>query len=687
MIAFFVLLIAGLSSASAYTLSGTVYGGSVALPAAVVTVMNAATAVQLAQTTTDAQGRYSVTLASDTYKLTVTPPTGAGFQQSINNQITVAGADVVLDFVLIKPVQFYKISGYVKTDEGYPVRINLSWSGPGAENSNRYAMTNDAGYYEFLNKQEGSGQSVSLYADSGIVQTPFGPSTLIWPINGNQTFNLTQDVVLPDIVVPTVYLKGIVKDSNGVLVVGMQVSEYRGTTTDSNGFYSLAFMQGAGLKTITLTPPSSRPDLGVQPFPVDMSGGDVNKDFISKILSRYKISGHVKTDEGYPVRINLSWSGPGAENSNRYAMTNDAGYYEFLNKQEGSGQSVSLYADSGIVQTPFGPSTLIWPINGSQSFNLTQDVVLPDIVVPTVYVKGIVKDSNGVLVVGMQVSEYRGTTTDSNGFYSLAFMQGASLKTITLTPPSSRPDLGVQTFPVDMSGGDVNKDFISKILSRYKISGYVKTDEGYPVRINLSWSGPGAENSNRYAMTNDAGYYEFLNKQEGSGQSVSLYADSGIVQTPFGPSTLIWPINGSQSFNLTQDVVLPDIVVPTMYLRGHVTDSNGVPIDNVSVSEYRGTTTGSTGFYSLAFMQGAGTKTITFSKDLSGFGVQKILVDMSGGDKNVNVVLSMTDTTPPHHPLRPHLPLDHDQLSGSRMANQRTQPGLGQSRQRNHHGH
>jgi len=306
--------------AQVYGLNGTVSSAGAGLAGATITLLDAATSAQLQQVATDGTGHYEFWVAPGTYNMTIAPPAGSGLMSAVVNGIVIVASDVVQDVVLVKPVNYYKVSGRVKTDEGYPIRVFMSWNGPGADNSNRYTASNEDGTYEFLNRQEGSGQSVQLYADSGTVRIPEGTSVLVGP-QGSRSFDLTGDLVLPDIVVPTVFLRGDVTDANGVPIEGVSVSEWRGTQTDEKGFFSLSFMENVGSKRVTFTKDGS--GFGVQQVQVEFLVSDKNLAVVLLIADSTKpvfISGPLltqvkatsatvtwQTDE--PAKGDVSWGG------------------------------------------------------------------------------------------------------------------------------------------------------------------------------------------------------------------------------------------------------------------------------------------------------------------------------------------------------------------------------------------
>ncbi|MFP6582727.1 MAG: carboxypeptidase regulatory-like domain-containing protein, partial [Candidatus Hydrogenedentota bacterium] len=79
------------SSASAHTLSGTIFGGSNPLPNTIVTLLDNGTQAVLDTDTTDVNGDYSFTVSDGTYDLDVAPPGGSGYLESVVQGILVSG--------------------------------------------------------------------------------------------------------------------------------------------------------------------------------------------------------------------------------------------------------------------------------------------------------------------------------------------------------------------------------------------------------------------------------------------------------------------------------------------------------------------------------------------------------------------------------------------------------------------
>jgi hypothetical protein len=110
------MLFGTLNYALAWTLSGTVYGGSNPLAGATVTLKNAATSAQVGTTATNAGGVYSFTVPDASYNLTITPSGAGGFSESVVNGITVSGSNVTQNVVLVSQARV--LSGVVKNSAG-----------------------------------------------------------------------------------------------------------------------------------------------------------------------------------------------------------------------------------------------------------------------------------------------------------------------------------------------------------------------------------------------------------------------------------------------------------------------------------------------------------------------------------------------------------------------------------------
>ncbi len=262
LIALFVLLMAGLSSAWGFTLSGTVYGGGTPLSGAVLTLSDASSGNAAGTATTLADGKYSFTVVDGTYNLIVTPPDGTNLAPSLVNSIIINNQDVTVNIVL--------------------VFTNTIWSG----NLRGFDNESLGGYTINVCSQNDfacfNGPVLTAVTDSsGSFQMKLSPGSYYLYVVGSQFRiylpNLTTipaGTLSQDIQLPFVKLSGTTTDSNGVAVSGVSVSAsgsaggfYQSkpwystgnisTTSDINGNYSLLLMQNSASDTgysVTIAP-------------------------------------------------------------------------------------------------------------------------------------------------------------------------------------------------------------------------------------------------------------------------------------------------------------------------------------------------------------------------------------------------------------------------------------------------
>ena len=97
MLVAFALMAVSASAAQAYTVSGTVTAQATGLgiEGAAVTVTEPATGIEVATTTTNFAGNYSLSVAGGTYDITFTPPLGSGYESFVDR-----GENIVADRTL-----------------------------------------------------------------------------------------------------------------------------------------------------------------------------------------------------------------------------------------------------------------------------------------------------------------------------------------------------------------------------------------------------------------------------------------------------------------------------------------------------------------------------------------------------------------------------------------------------------
>ena len=227
------LLWAGfISVAAAYTLSGTIYGGSAAMVGATVTVTDAATAVQLGQATSDLNGHYSLVVGTGTVNLLVAPADLSRFQISKINGIQIAQTDVVHDIALV-----FSAAPWTGTLRGLG---GVALPGQSVTltdmNANQVARTQTdiTGAFQ-LNAPPGQ-YRMYVNGSSGVVsictnpQNATGCTNVTFPDGMPVNFTYSGSISIPDsglaqdLQLPFVELKGRITDSNGVPVAGIAVS-------------------------------------------------------------------------------------------------------------------------------------------------------------------------------------------------------------------------------------------------------------------------------------------------------------------------------------------------------------------------------------------------------------------------------------------------------------------------------
>ena len=98
-----------LSQSFAYTLSGTIFGGSNPLPNATVNLVDTGSSSQVGTTTSDANGDYSFTVNDGNYNLQVLTPNSNDFGDSNINPISIIGNAQILDITWILPISAIRL--------------------------------------------------------------------------------------------------------------------------------------------------------------------------------------------------------------------------------------------------------------------------------------------------------------------------------------------------------------------------------------------------------------------------------------------------------------------------------------------------------------------------------------------------------------------------------------------------
>ncbi len=115
--------LAGQAAAAVGTIQGTVTDASSApVDGAVISVRTPGTTTEIATTTSDPTGFYSLAVEEGTYDLLVSGPTGSGLSRYLSN-VSVSGSTTV-DAQILPVVEFVEVSGTVFGPGGVPVNGN-----------------------------------------------------------------------------------------------------------------------------------------------------------------------------------------------------------------------------------------------------------------------------------------------------------------------------------------------------------------------------------------------------------------------------------------------------------------------------------------------------------------------------------------------------------------------------------
>ena len=591
---------ASVSQASAYTLSGTIYGGSSVLPGAVITLFDASTASQISSTTTDAEGHYSFPVDNGTFNLLVSPPAELGFTDSVVNGIVVNGAPVTQNVVLLK--QAVTLSGVVRGPDGTPVSnivINVSDQNTGSQVGWQY--TDAAGAYSI--GLAGGTYYLNAYGNTNDSNhVPSIPIPTSFSINYSSLVVTTPTV--KDIELPVVTLQGRVTDSDGTAVAGVRLqlsSSYYDSVnsrnlycdigssvmTDADGHYETLML--AGSYPFMLFPPTGM-GLPQTTFPGVEATSDTVHDFV--LPREIMLSGVVRGPDGTPVSniiINLYDQSNGTQVGWQY--TDAAGAYSIGL----AGGTYSIYASGNtndsnhLPNIPTPTSFTVYYPNLVVTTPTVQDIELP-----VVTLQGRVTDSDGLAVAGVRLQLNNGyndsvnnrylycdigsnVITDADGHYETLILAGSY--SFTLYPPAGL-GLPQTTFPGVEATSDTVHDFV--LPREIMLSGVVRGPDGTPVSNIVvyvydqsNWSQVG------WQYTDAAGAYSIGL----AGGTYAVYASGNTYDSSHVPNI---PIPYNFNINYSNLVVttntVQDIELPIVTLQGNTTDSNGVAVPGVRLA-------------------------------------------------------------------------------------------------------
>ena len=469
---FFLLFVATCSQAYAFTLSGTVYesGNPTGnpLPNSAIVLNDAGSGSLVNTATTDVNGVYSFTSLSDgIYNMTVTPPSGSGYSDSVVNGISVNGADVIQNVILL--AQTFEISGVVRDSVGTlasNIRVTAIPTSGGIEVTDttdaqgNYSIFVTSGIYNLY--VDGNASTTNIPAPDHFRFDPVAADLSV-------TGSTLQDLNIP----PFVQLSGYTTDSNGVAIGNVQIVISQGfivngvygiteinATSDANGAYSFLVVPYSDY-TIRLTPPQGS---GVVETRLDNSTGTGVDASITKTMdlildSAFEISGVVRDSVGTlasNIRVTAIPTSGGIEVTDttdaqgNYSIFVTSGIYNLY--VDGNASTTNIPAPDHF---RFDPVAADLSVTGST----LQDLNIP----PFVQLSGYTTDSNGVAIGNVQIVISQGfivngvygiteinATSDANGWYA-AYAIPYSNYSETITPPGGSGFLSVNIDSIDLS--------------------------------------------------------------------------------------------------------------------------------------------------------------------------------------------------------------------------------------------
>ncbi len=597
---FFLFVFSSFSQAAAFTLSGTVYGGSNPLPDATVSLKNADTGTQLGSSVTDVNGLYSFTVDNGTYNLGVVAPANSGFSDSVVNGVVINGGDVTQNVVLLS--QGFTLSGVVRDPNGSPINgVNLAIYDQATDaRVGSFITTDVTGAYSFL--LSNGVYRIRMYGYASQSNTPIPD---YWTNEAVVTdITLSADTNLD--IFPFVTLSGKTTDSNGTPVGNVELLMNESWYTDSGGpsqtYRHVEYLQGLaksdanGNFSINLIPhdnysltwaPPTGSNLGNTVFNNVSVISNTNRDFILK--PPFTLSGVVRDPGGNPINgVSLSVHDQSSKAQvGNTVTTNSTGNYSF---SIASGTyRIKMYGSAVSSNTPMPDSWLKDPV--VSEIAITSDKTLD--IFPFVRLSGKITDPNGNAVggAGFVVDEYWYTypasgyvthsldyskgliKSDASGNYSLNLLPKDNHSIALIAPAGS--GLGDTLYQNVAVTSSSTRDFV--LSNAFSLTGVVRLPDETPmngVSVIVRDQTSGAKVS-EVQKTESTGEFSFaLAPGE---YKLKMYGYSGQANATI---PRFW-ISGSVVSNITlsQDESLD--VYPFVSISGKTTDSNGVAVSGV----------------------------------------------------------------------------------------------------------
>lgn len=667
------MLFGTLNAALAWSISGTIYGGSSPLANATITLSDAATSTPAGSTSADAGGKYSLAVSDGSFNLTIVPPDGSGFGTSLVNGIAVSGANVTQDVVLMHNA--VSLSGTMKGYGGLGLaNAQARVFAKGTRSPQLATITADPqGRYSILLAPG----AYDLWISSGTLDPSVAPSQSWFSDGGYFSVQLSQDTAY-DLTLPLVRLSGSTTDSGGGPVPNVQIfCAWYKLDGGSNGGYvygeSQTVSDAQGRYSIIVPRLSSGNVVLIPPFASDFSATNLivnaNADTVKDlVVTKGKLlSGTVKGYGGIAlagVQARIFAKGTRAPQL-AAATTDDQGYYSV---RLAPGE-YELWLTNGPANPSAAPNQSWLSDGGYFSAQVTQDTTY-DIALPFVRLTGDTTDPDGVAVPGVQILSawYKldggnaggyvygesHTVSDAQGHYSM-IVTAATSGALALIPPAGGA-YAATNITVNAAADTVQNLIVDRSRA---LSGTIKGYNGLPLAgTQVRVFARGTRDPQLAAMTADAqGSYRFLLAPG----DYELWLNSGTSDPNAAPGQNWFSDGGYFAAQVIQDTTY-DMTLPFIKLSGSTTDVIGVPAPGVQIQgswyKFDGGSNGgyvyaenvatsdSQGRFALMSLLGADQIVIN-PPEGSGFSPTSLDGLNATHDALLSVILSIPDTTPP----------------------------------------
>ncbi len=648
------------ADAFGYQVKGTIYGGSNPLPNATVTLVNAATFAATPGATSNSSGVYGVSVDDGTYNMSVTPPAGSGFNPFAVNGITVSGADVTQNVVLMQ--QAITIGGTIKSSDGTVVQnASVSFTYAGTSTTAKTVNTGTTGSYSAALSP--GNYDIRISASKGTSNHVPGSAYFSLnnvPLSADTTKNFTLGIVK---------VTGRTTDGNGTPVPGVSLAVGSTTaspgsfstvslssetaTSDSSGNYTL-YLPPYTSYTVSLTPPAGNTSVAPTMVQGQSFTADTARNFA--LQSAATISGTVTSSDGTIVQnASISFTYAGTSTTAKTVNTGTTGSYSAALSP--GNYDIRISVSKGTSNHVPG-SAYFYQYNVPLSANATKDFTLS-----IAKVTGRSTDVNGVPVPGVSLAVASATfssgpftvslssetaTSDSSGNYTL-YLPSYSNYSVSLTPPAGNTAVAPTIVKALSFTADTTRDLA--LQSAVSVSGTVTSSDGTVVQnayIYFSYAGTSTNaksvstgTGGTYAAALSPGNYDIrVSVAKGSVNHVPNSAYFYFYDVPLTADT-------TKDFNLS-----------IVKVTGRTTDSNGVPISGVSLAvgynsaggvylSSESASSDADGAYTLYLPPNAGYSINISAPAGSGFASQLLSQLSVTENLRQNVILDLPDTKQP----------------------------------------